>query len=189
MNDLDAPPLLKGPLPRPALPSPDRDTDPTAEFACRAGADPGGGCSGSACSYCLSAALGLGVWRHYEQHRQVTATAEQLADFVPSVRVEKVTQRLGRKDVSLPGTTLAFERQIFMRAPAAMWRSAMSTSAITSRPGNSLRRSPPLKSMTRLPNTRTASSRAKRRATRIKPNNRWPRSPGDATRHSSSKAG
>jgi hypothetical protein len=33
-------------------------------------------------------ALAFGVWRHYEQHRQVGDTAEQQANFVPNVRVE-----------------------------------------------------------------------------------------------------
>jgi hypothetical protein len=36
-------------------------------------------------------ALGVGVWRHYAQHRQVVATAEQQSNFVPSVRVEEAT--------------------------------------------------------------------------------------------------
>jgi RND family efflux transporter MFP subunit len=63
------------------------------------------------------AALALGVWRHYEQHRQVIDTAEQQANFVPSVRVEAVAQRLGRLHVTLPATTLAFEAaNIYARA-------------------------------------------------------------------------
>jgi RND family efflux transporter MFP subunit len=62
-------------------------------------------------------ALSLGVWRHYEQHRQVMDTAEQQANFVPNVRVEQVTQRHGNLHVSLPGTTLAFEAaNIYARA-------------------------------------------------------------------------
>jgi hypothetical protein len=63
------------------------------------------------------AVLGLGVWRHYQQHREAAAIAEQQANFVPSVRVEQVTQRHGTVQVSLPGTTLAFEAaNIYARA-------------------------------------------------------------------------
>jgi multidrug efflux pump subunit AcrA (membrane-fusion protein) len=62
-------------------------------------------------------ALALGVWRHYQQHRQVSDTAEHQASFVPNVRVEKVAQRLGRLHVTLPATTLGFvEANIYARA-------------------------------------------------------------------------
>jgi hypothetical protein len=54
-------------------------------------------------------ALAQGVWRHYTQHLQVIRFAEQQANFVPQVRVEKVVQRSGKVQVTLPGTTLAFE--------------------------------------------------------------------------------
>ena len=65
----------------------------------------------------FTAALALGVWRHYEQHRQVIDTAEQQANFVPSVRVEAVAQRFGRLHVTLPATTLGFEAaNIYARA-------------------------------------------------------------------------
>src|SRR5438045_1734164 len=53
------------------------------------------------------AALAFGAWRHFQQSRDVAATAEQQAAFMPSVRVEQVVQRHGRLHVSLPGTTLA----------------------------------------------------------------------------------
>jgi multidrug efflux pump subunit AcrA (membrane-fusion protein) len=46
-----------------------------------------------------------------------TNTAEQQANFVPNVRVEEVAQRQGKLQVSLPGTTLAFEAaNIYARA-------------------------------------------------------------------------
>jgi multidrug efflux pump subunit AcrA (membrane-fusion protein) len=62
-------------------------------------------------------ALAFGVWRHYEQSRQVGDTAERQANFVPHVRVEAVARRQGRVHVSLPGTTLAFEQaNIYARA-------------------------------------------------------------------------
>ena len=117
MNDLDAPSALKRPPPRPLLPAPDPDTPE---------APPGGptvrGGSGRrllalGVLVLFMAALALGVWRHYEQHRQVTNTAEQQANIVPNVRVEQVTQQQGNLHVSLPGTTLAFEAaNIYARA-------------------------------------------------------------------------
>jgi RND family efflux transporter MFP subunit len=116
MNELDAPPALKGPPRRPLLPAPDRDapeppTGPTGRGRS------GRRLLGLGVLVLFMAALALGVWRHYEQHRQVTNTAEQQADFVPNVRVEEVAQRLGRLRVSLPGTTLAFEAaNIYARA-------------------------------------------------------------------------
>jgi RND family efflux transporter MFP subunit len=62
-------------------------------------------------------ALGLGVWRHDQRHYQIMHTAEQQADFVPSVRVERVTQRLGTQHVTLPATTLGFvDANIYARA-------------------------------------------------------------------------
>src|SRR5712671_3385363 len=115
MNELDAPPALK--KPRPLLPSPDGDTlEPVPSAPARR--------SGSArlllglgVLMLFIGALAFGVWRHYEQHRQVTNTAEQQADFVPNVRVEEVAQRQGKLHVSLPGTTLAFEAaNIYARA-------------------------------------------------------------------------
>jgi RND family efflux transporter MFP subunit len=65
----------------------------------------------------LMAVLALAAWRHYEQHRQVIATAQQQADFVPSVRVDTVLQASTSMQVTLPGTTLAFEQaSIYARA-------------------------------------------------------------------------
>ena len=116
MNDLDGPLELKAPPPRPAPPLPDRETAPPPSSPVGRGGS-GRRLFGLGVLVVFLAALSLGVWRHYQQHRQVMDTAEQQADFVPSVRVEKVTQRLGRIDVSLPGTTLAFEAaNIYARA-------------------------------------------------------------------------
>ncbi len=65
----------------------------------------------------FSGALAEGVWRHYTQHLQVVQTAEQQANFVPRVRVDEVARRYGDVDVTLPGTTLAFEQaNIYARA-------------------------------------------------------------------------
>src|SRR6195256_1102144 len=65
----------------------------------------------------VAATLAFGVWRHFQQDREVAATAEQQATFVPSVRVEQVAQHQGTVPVSLPGTTRAFEQaDIYARA-------------------------------------------------------------------------
>jgi RND family efflux transporter MFP subunit len=113
MSDLDAPPRLKGPPPRPALPPPDRDLYEAPSK--RRGI--GGRTLGLGVLMLFIGALSLGVWRHYQQHRDVVDTAEQQADFVPTVRVQEVTQRLGNVDVTLPATTLGFEEaNIYARA-------------------------------------------------------------------------
>ncbi len=65
----------------------------------------------------FTCALAPGVWRHYEQRRQVLDTAERQADSVPRVRVEAVAQRFGTLHVTLPATTLGFvEASIYARA-------------------------------------------------------------------------
>jgi RND family efflux transporter MFP subunit len=116
MNELDAPPALKGPPRRPLLPAPDRDTPEPPTGPTKRGRS-GRRLLGLGVLVLFMAALALGVWRHYEQHRQVSNAAEQQANFVPNVRVEEVAQRLGRLRVSLPGTTLAFEAaNIYARA-------------------------------------------------------------------------
>jgi RND family efflux transporter MFP subunit len=117
MNNLEQPPLLKGPLPRPPLPEPDRDIPEPSRSEPRRRGGPGGRLFGFGVLVLLLGALALGVWRHYEQHRQVMDTAEQQANFVPSVHVEAVAQRLGRLHVTLPATTLGFEEaNIYGRA-------------------------------------------------------------------------
>jgi RND family efflux transporter MFP subunit len=117
MNDLKEPSQLKPPPPRPLLPPPDRDTSetPLGEPPRRGGS--GGRLIGLGVLVLFIAALGIGVWRHYQQHRQVMDTAEQQADFVPAVRVQEVTARIGTVHVTLPATTLGFEAaNIYARA-------------------------------------------------------------------------
>jgi RND family efflux transporter MFP subunit len=118
MSELYQPPQLKGPPPRPLLPPPDPNipgSQPPPAPEARGGS--GRRAVGLVVFLLLVGALALGVWRHYQQNKQVAAFAEQQADFVPSVRVEQVTQRLGTMHVSLPGTTLAFEAaNIYARA-------------------------------------------------------------------------
>src|SRR5246127_3231349 len=117
MNDREQPSLLKEPPPQPLLPAPDRDVpEPPPGGPARRGRS-GRRLLGLGVLLLFTAALALGVWRHYEQYRQVMDTAQQQADFVPSVRVEAVAQRFGRMHVTLPATTLAFEAaNIYARA-------------------------------------------------------------------------
>jgi RND family efflux transporter MFP subunit len=65
----------------------------------------------------LVGGLVLGAWRHHSQQQQVTATAEQQRDFVPSVRVATVEPNPGIIKVTLPATTAAFaDANIYARA-------------------------------------------------------------------------
>jgi RND family efflux transporter MFP subunit len=65
----------------------------------------------------LVTTLAFGAWSHYEQHRQVIATAEQSRDLVPEVRVASVQPGDGIQIVSLPATTSAFAAaNVFARA-------------------------------------------------------------------------
>ena len=117
MNDLEQPPLLKGPPPRPLLPAPDRDAPESPPSGPTGRGGSGRRLLGLGVLLLFTAALAPGVWRHYEQHRQVMDTAEQQANFVPTVHVEAVAQRFGRMHVTLPATTLAFEAaNIYARA-------------------------------------------------------------------------
>src|ERR1700719_1903723 len=117
MNDLDPPSALKEPPPRPLLPAPHPDTPEAPPSGPTRRGGSGRRLLGRSVLLLVTAALALGVWRHYEQHRQVMDTAEQQANFVPNVRVEQVAQRHGNVHVSLPGTTLAFEAaNIYARA-------------------------------------------------------------------------
>jgi RND family efflux transporter MFP subunit len=117
MNELDAPPELKGPPPRPLLPPPDRDIpEPPPSAPARWGGS-GRLLLGLGVLTLFIGALAFGMWRHREEDRQVGDTAAQQANFVPNVRVAEVTQPQGRVHVSLPGTTLAFEQaNIYARA-------------------------------------------------------------------------
>jgi RND family efflux transporter MFP subunit len=65
----------------------------------------------------LAGGLALGASRSNSQQRQVMATAEQIRDFVPSVRVVTVRGNPGNIAVTLPATTAAFaEANIYARA-------------------------------------------------------------------------
>jgi RND family efflux transporter MFP subunit len=117
MSDLEQPPLLKGPPPRPLLPAPDRDIPESPPGGPTRRGGPGRRLLGLGVLLLFTTAVALGVWHHYEQHRQVMDTAERQANFVPSVRVEQVAERLGRLHVTLPATTLGFvEANVYARA-------------------------------------------------------------------------
>jgi RND family efflux transporter MFP subunit len=65
----------------------------------------------------LAGGLGYGGWRDHEQSREVAATAQQQRDFVPAVVVGAVRPSGATIDVTLPGTTFAYEAaNIFARA-------------------------------------------------------------------------
>jgi RND family efflux transporter MFP subunit len=65
----------------------------------------------------LAGGVALGASRHYAQHREVMATAEQERDFVPSVRVATVKTNPSTVSIALPGTTAAFaDANIYARA-------------------------------------------------------------------------
>lgn len=61
--------------------------------------------------------LAFGAWKHFARYRQVMATAEELRNFVPNVRVGEVKASGETIRVILPATTSAFEEaSIFSRA-------------------------------------------------------------------------
>lgn len=113
MNEFDRPPALGAPQQRPSLDTHMRE--PLGAPAARGTS--GRRLLGLGVLVVLVAALALGGWRHYAQHSQTMATAEQQADFVPRVRVEQVVQDRGKLLVTLPATTLAFEEaNVYARA-------------------------------------------------------------------------
>jgi RND family efflux transporter MFP subunit len=115
MNDHN-PPSQPGASSETQLLAPDRAAEqPPPETHRRGGA--GRWLLGLGALLLLLGGLTFGAYRHYQQHRQVADTAAEQANFVPRVRVEKVVQRLGHIDVTLPATTLGFtEANIFARA-------------------------------------------------------------------------
>jgi RND family efflux transporter MFP subunit len=65
----------------------------------------------------LTTGLGYGEWRDHAQRQEAIATAQQQRNFVPSVLVGQVRDSGGTIDVTLPGTTFAFEAaNIYARA-------------------------------------------------------------------------
>jgi RND family efflux transporter MFP subunit len=65
----------------------------------------------------LASGLSLGGWKDFSLKHQVTATARQERDFVPSLRVATVKANTDTVSVTLPGTTAAFAAaNIYARA-------------------------------------------------------------------------
>jgi RND family efflux transporter MFP subunit len=65
----------------------------------------------------LICGLAIGFWQHYSLNAEVTATAEQNRNFVPSVRTAPVRASGNTMSVEWPGTTEAFEQaNIYARA-------------------------------------------------------------------------
>jgi RND family efflux transporter MFP subunit len=65
----------------------------------------------------LLGGLAIGVWRHYALHLEVSASAAEHRDFVPSVRVAAVSASSSTVSVTLPATTSPFEAaNIYARA-------------------------------------------------------------------------
>jgi RND family efflux transporter MFP subunit len=95
---------------------PDREHESTVDYqAAKAPLDhpearrrSGGRVLGLGAFLLLAAGLALGASRSYSQQRQVMATAAQIRDFVPSVRVAPVQASDATVRVSLPATTSAF---------------------------------------------------------------------------------
>ena len=173
---------LKEPPPRPALPAPDRDAPEPPPGGPRRHRGRGRWLLGLGVLVVLIAALGLGVWRHYQQYRQVMDTAQQQADFVPTVRVEDVGQHLGRIDVTLPATTLGFEAaNIYARASGYVLKRYVDIGDHV-KAGQLLAEitAPEIEDQIAQYQNSTAAG-PRRRSARTKPNNRSPRLPGDAT--------
>jgi RND family efflux transporter MFP subunit len=101
-------------LDRPAVA---RETTSPPKYRERARRRQGGRLVALAGVVALAGGLSLGAWGNYSQHQQVTATAEQERDFVPSLRVATVAASPGVRSVVLPGTTAAFaDANIYARA-------------------------------------------------------------------------
>jgi RND family efflux transporter MFP subunit len=105
------------PLVRRRVPLTDREIETPLEFRPRQRRRWGGRLLGLGAFLLLAAALAVGAWRSYSQHREAIATSEQHRDFVPSVRVAAVRASDGDVLVTLPATTSAFSvANIFARA-------------------------------------------------------------------------
>jgi len=68
----------------------------------------GGWVLGLGALFLLTSALAYGAQGYYARNREVAATAQQLRDFVPQVRVATVKASDGVVRVSLPATTTAY---------------------------------------------------------------------------------
>jgi RND family efflux transporter MFP subunit len=95
----------------------DRRTEPAPLPRDKAGGRRGGWPLGAAVALLLAGGLGYGGWQDYARRQQVAATAQQQRDFVPDVLVGQVRASSATMEVTLPGTTFAYEAaNIYARA-------------------------------------------------------------------------
>jgi RND family efflux transporter MFP subunit len=96
---------------------PDRKTEEASKPRPRVRRGRGGRLFALGAFLLLTTGVSLGARHHYSQVRQVMTTAEQLRDFVPTVRVAAVEASPAVMSVTLPGTTAAFAAaNIYARA-------------------------------------------------------------------------
>jgi RND family efflux transporter MFP subunit len=94
----------------------DREGDPAVERDTQNPQKPGGGVRrrwggrlfAMGAFLLLTGGVALGAWGYYSRQQEVTATAEQERDFVPSLRAATVEASPAIKSVTLPATTAAF---------------------------------------------------------------------------------
>jgi RND family efflux transporter MFP subunit len=95
----------------------DRGAEPAPRQRDKAGRRPSGWLLGATAMLLLAGGLGYGGWQDYAQRQQVAATAQQQRDFVPDVLVGQVRPSDATVEVTLPGTTFAYEvANIYARA-------------------------------------------------------------------------
>jgi RND family efflux transporter MFP subunit len=94
-----------------------RTTEPAPLPRDKTGRRRGGWPLGAAVAVSLAGALGYGGWQDYAQRQQVAATAQQQRDSVPDVLIGQVRPSGATMEVTLPGTTFAYEAaNIYARA-------------------------------------------------------------------------
>src|SRR5450755_2275183 len=95
----------------------DRRTEPLPLPHGKAGQHRGAWLLGATAMLLLAGGLGYGGWQDYAQRQQVAATAQQQRDFVPDVLIGQVRPSGATMEVTLPGTTFAYEAaNIYARA-------------------------------------------------------------------------
>src|ERR1700750_2983677 len=95
----------------------DRRPEPAPPPLHKARGRRGGWMLGTAAALVLLGGLGFGGWHDYTQRQEVAATAQRHRDFVPDVLIGEVRPSSASMEVTLPGTTFAYEAaNIFARA-------------------------------------------------------------------------